>query len=98
MKCPVVMCWFDGGQIAAMRMWELTGGPDLGRDRGSTVRDVFVPEYTHRSDKLDELRVLIEKGELTLRVARTYPAAEAAAAHRALQAGGIRGRIVLTFD
>ena len=88
----------DGGQIAAVRGWELHGSSGLGEDRGITVRDVFVPEYTHRSDKLDELRLLTEEGKLTLRVARTYPAAEAVEAHRALEAGGVRGRLVLTFD
>ena len=94
----VVPALRDGGQIAAVRMWELTGGADLGENRGITVRDVFVPEYTHRRDKLDDLRVRAEQGELTLRVARTYPAADASDAHRALEAGGIRGRLVLTFD
>lgn len=88
----------DGGQIATMRGWDLQGSPGLGDDRGITVRDVFVPEYTHRNDKLDELRVLTEEGKLTLRVARTYPAAQAAEAHRALEAGGVRGRLLLTFD
>ncbi|MET0473603.1 MAG: NADP-dependent oxidoreductase [Mycobacterium sp.] len=88
----------DGGQIAAVRMWELAGSADLGEERGVRIRDVFVPEYTHRNDKLDELRKLTEQGWLTLRVARTYPAAEAAEAHRALEAGGVRGRLVLTFD
>ncbi|WP_308011212.1 MULTISPECIES: zinc-binding dehydrogenase [unclassified Saccharopolyspora] len=34
---------------------------------------------------------------LTLRLARTYPAGEAAQAHRALEAGGVRGRLVLEF-
>jgi NADPH:quinone reductase len=94
----VVPALRGGGQIAAVRMWELAGGADLGENRGITVRDVFVPEYTHRKDKLDELRVLAETGALTLRVARTYPATEASEAHRALDACGIRGRIVLTFD
>ena len=94
----VVPALRDGGQIAAVRMWELAGEADLGDDRGITARDVFVPEYTHRRDKLDDLRVQAERGELTLRVARTYPAADAAEAHRALEAGGIRGRLVLTFD
>ena len=32
---------------------------------------------------------------LTLRVADTYPLAEAAKAHERLQAGGVRGRLVL---
>jgi NADPH:quinone reductase-like Zn-dependent oxidoreductase len=94
----VVPALRDGGQIAAVRMWELAGATEMGEDRGIAIRDVFVPEYTHRTDKLDELRVLAEKGDITLRVARTYPAAEAPTAHRALEAGGIRGRIVLTFD
>jgi NADPH:quinone reductase len=88
----------DGGQIAVVRGWEPHGSSGLGEDRGSTVRHVFVPEYTHRSDKLDELRALTEEGMLTLRAARTYPAAEAAEAHRALEAGGVRGRLVLIFD
>lgn len=88
----------DGGQIAAVRAWELAGSAELGEGRGIVVRDVFVPEYTHRNDKLDELRVLAEQGRLTMRVARTYPAAQAAEAHRALEAGGVRGRLVLTFD
>ncbi|BBZ33598.1 NADP-dependent oxidoreductase [Mycolicibacterium confluentis] len=88
----------DGGQLAAVRGWDLQGNGDMGQDRGVAVRDVFVPEYTHAHDKLDTLRQLAEQGELTLRVARTYPAAQAAQAHRDLEAGGVRGRLVLTFD
>ena len=87
-----------GGQIAAVRGWELPDPAALGADHHITVREVFVPEYTHAHDKLDELRKLAEDGSLTLRVARTYPAHQAAEAHRALEAGGIRGRLVLTFD
>jgi NADPH2:quinone reductase len=34
---------------------------------------------------------------LTLRVADVLPATEAARAHRRLDAGGVRGRLVLTF-
>ena len=58
---------------------------------------MWVPDYTHATDKLDDLRVLAEQNRISLRVARTFPAAEAAAAHRALQRGGVRGRLVLTF-
>lgn len=86
----------DGGQIATLRGWDAAGYKNA--DRGITLREVFVPDYTHAHAKLDELRQLVEEGRLTLRVARTYPAAEAAKAHRDLQAGGIRGRLVLTFD
>jgi len=59
---------------------------------------VWVPDYTHATDKLDGLRALAEQGRITLRVAQTFPAADAAVAHRALEKGGVRGRLVLTFD
>jgi NADPH:quinone reductase len=36
-------------------------------------------------------------GRLTLRVAAELPAEPAAQAHRLLEAGGVRGRLVLTF-
>ena len=88
----------DGGQIAIVRRPGERGTSTLHPERGITVRDVWVPEYTHATDKLDDLRVLAEQGKVTLRVARTFPAADAAAAHRLLEEGGIRGRLVLTFD
>jgi len=46
---------------------------------------------------LDRLRQQAEDGVLTLRVAETFPAEKAAEAHRKLEAGGVRGRLVLTF-
>ncbi len=46
---------------------------------------------------LDRLRQQAEDGVLTLRVARTFPAAEAAEAQRLLAAGGVRGQLVLLF-
>jgi D-arabinose 1-dehydrogenase-like Zn-dependent alcohol dehydrogenase len=39
-----------------------------------------------------------ENGVLTLRVAETYPAEKAGDAHARLEAGGTRGRCVITFD
>jgi NADPH:quinone reductase-like Zn-dependent oxidoreductase len=88
----------DDGQIAIVRRPGERGTSTLHPDRGITICDVWVPDYTHATDKLDGLRVLAEQGKITLRVARTYPAAEAAAAHRALETGGVRGRLVLIFD
>jgi NADPH2:quinone reductase len=88
----------DGGQIAIVRRPGERGTSPLHPERGITVRDVWVPDYTHATDKLDDLRVLAEQGKVTLRVAQTFPAAEAAAAHRAIEQGGVRGRLVLTFD
>jgi len=43
------------------------------------------------------LRSLAEAGTLTLRVARVLPAEQAPEAHRRLEAGGVRGRLVLRF-
>jgi NADPH2:quinone reductase len=46
---------------------------------------------------LDRLRQQAGDGVLTLRVAQTLPAEKAAEAHRKLEGGGVRGRLVLTF-
>jgi NADPH:quinone reductase-like Zn-dependent oxidoreductase len=59
------------------------------------VRDIWVPEYRLARHKLDYLRGLVEQGRITLRVADVHPAADAPAAHRRLEAGGVRGRLVL---
>jgi NADPH:quinone reductase len=88
----------DGGQIAIVRRPGERGTSTLHPERGITIRDVWVPDYTHATDKLEGLRVLAEQGKIALRVAQTFPAADAAAAHRALEKGGVRGRLVLIFD
>jgi NADPH:quinone reductase-like Zn-dependent oxidoreductase len=46
---------------------------------------------------IEELVALAARGQLTLRVAHELPAAEAAEAHRLMEAGGLRGRVVLTW-
>jgi NADPH:quinone reductase-like Zn-dependent oxidoreductase len=53
-------------------------------------------EYRSQA-KLETLRRFTEDGLLVLRVADVLPVAQAAEAHRRLEAGGVRGRIVLTF-
>jgi NADPH:quinone reductase len=81
----------DGGQIAAVR-------PFRGEaERSITVTLVLVGDYLHAADKLAGLAGLAAAGRVTLRVARTLPAERAAEAHRLLEAGGVRGRLVLTF-
>jgi NADPH:quinone reductase-like Zn-dependent oxidoreductase len=65
--------------------------------RGLTVTPVLVRRAAEDTAALDRLRQQAEDGVLTLRVARTLPAEEAAEAHRQLAAGGVRGRLVLTF-
>jgi NADPH:quinone reductase-like Zn-dependent oxidoreductase len=88
----------DDGQIAIVRRPGERGTSILHPGHGVAVRDVWVPEYAHRTDKLDGLRLLAEQGAITLRVAQTFPAADAAEAHRALEKGGTRGRSVLVFE
>ncbi|OMC36751.1 alcohol dehydrogenase [Mycobacterium sp. GA-1841] len=81
----------DGGGVATVRGYQ---GED---QRGITFYPVYVPKYARESEKLDQLRRQVEKGQLTLRVAKTFPAAQAAEAHKLLEAGGVRGRLVLEF-
>jgi len=81
----------DDGGFAVVRGWD--GSPG----RGITVHKVMVGDYLRRADLLDELGGLVADGVLTLRVAQTYPAEEAAEAHRRMESGGVRGRLVVTF-
>ena len=61
------------------------------------VRGVrVVPVHIHAGGAaLAGLSALAAAGKLTLRVANTYPLEEAARAHARLEAGGLRGRLVL---
>jgi NADPH2:quinone reductase len=88
---PVLGAIRDGGGFAVVR------GFDGRTERGITVHEVWVSSYAHEWEKLDELRRLADSGAVTLRVARTYPPEDTADAHRALEAGGVRGRLVITF-
>jgi NADPH:quinone reductase-like Zn-dependent oxidoreductase len=56
-----------------------------------------VRAYDCEFEKLDRLRQLVESGAITLRVAGTYPPERAGEAHRRLEAGGTRGRLVIAF-
>ncbi|OBA72330.1 alcohol dehydrogenase [Mycobacterium sp. 1554424.7] len=81
----------DGGAVTSAR--QHTGSSE----RSIRWHVVSVTEHTTRTDVLGTLRDLVEQGVLTLRVADTLPAARAADAHRRLEAGGVRGRLVLTW-
>lgn len=81
----------EGGGIATVRGYK---GP---QERGITFHPVSVRNYAREQGKLDRLRQQVEAGQVTLRVARILPAQDAAEAHRILEAGGTRGRLVLEF-
>jgi NADPH2:quinone reductase len=83
----------DGGRIATLRGYD-GGGAD---HRGISFYPIYVRHLAREHALLDRLRAQAEDGTLTLRVARTLPAAEAAEAHRILEAGGTRGRLVLAL-
>jgi NADPH:quinone reductase len=81
----------DGGAFTAIRGFE--GVPQ----RGIRFTQTWVRQYDGEYEKLDRLREQAEAGVLTLRVADTYPPERAAEAHRRLEAGGTRGRLVIVF-
>jgi len=81
----------DGGRVATVR-----GYAGEGQDRVQ-VLPTMVWDYAQNTEALDTLRQQVESGAVTLRVAATFPAEEAAEAHRRLEAGGVRGRLVVTF-
>jgi NADPH2:quinone reductase len=88
---PVLAAVRDGGQVAAVR-------PFRGQaERSITVTLVLVADYLHAANKLAELAGQAADGRVTLRVAAELPAEHAPEAHRMIEAGGVRGRLVLTF-
>jgi NADPH2:quinone reductase len=81
----------DGGRVATVRGYRGDGSDRV------TVSPVLVRRAAEDRAALDRLREQAEQGVLTLRVSRTFPAEQAAEAHRLLARGGVRGRLVLTF-
>ncbi len=70
--------------------------PDLGDDgaaRGIKGRYVFVRPY---GGQLADLSARVDAGALTIHVHDSFPLEKAADAHRALEEGGHRGKLVLT--
>jgi NADPH2:quinone reductase len=88
---PALAAVRDGGQLIAVRPFQ-----------GETERDirvslVLVGDHLHEGSRVAELAGLAAKGVLTLRLAQALPADRAPEAHARLEAGGVRGRLVLTF-
>jgi NADPH:quinone reductase-like Zn-dependent oxidoreductase len=81
----------DGGRLATVRGFS---GPS---ERGITIEPVRVAEYAQNQKALDQLAGQVAEGKLALRVAETFPPERAADAHRKLDAGGVRGRLVIVF-
>jgi len=67
----------------------------LGKQYGVTPVNQFTRVTTARLEKVTEL---LEQGALTIQVDKTFPLSQAADALAYLQAGGHRGRVVLTVQ
>jgi hypothetical protein len=78
----------DGGQLIAVRPFQ--GGTER-------IPLVLVGEHLHEGGRVAELADMAAKGVLSLRLAESLPAERAPEAHARLAAGGVRGRLVLTF-
>jgi NADPH:quinone reductase len=81
----------DGGAFTSVRGFQ--GVPQ----RDIHFTKTMVRSYAQEFEKLDRLRQQVEAGEITLRVAEVYPPERAAEAHRRLEAGGTRARLVIQF-
>jgi NADPH:quinone reductase-like Zn-dependent oxidoreductase len=81
----------DGGRAVTVRGYSGEG------ERGVMFTPIWVRTYAREQAKLDRLREQAEEGSLTLRVAGVLPPGRAAEAHRLLEAGGVRGRLVIEF-
>ena len=74
-----------------MRGW---AGPS---ERTIAVHTLVANSVASDTRRLEQVRDLAERATLTLRVAEVVPAERAAEAHRRLERGGLRGRLVLDF-
>ena len=89
---PAMRAIRDGGAVATLRGGSAEAQP------GISIRPVAVSRYLRESQRLAELSQLAEQGKLHLRVAARLPPDQAAQAHRRLEAGGVRGRLVIEFE
>ena len=81
----------DGGAMAVILGWD---GPT---ERHITLHKISSTAFATNTALLDQLVRLVEQGILMLRVADVLPTDQAADAHRRLEVGGVRGRLVLDF-
>jgi NADPH:quinone reductase len=81
----------DGGHLVHVRPY------DLPETRGITPHYVMVPAHPDKTGALRELVGLAASGALTLRTADRLAPKDVAKAHRRLEKGGVRGRLLIVF-
>ena len=81
----------DGGGLAVVRGWD---GP---AERGITIHKVAVFSVLERTDWLRKLSEMVTAGAITLRPLDTFGPEQAAEAQQRMDAGGLRGRVLISF-
>jgi NADPH2:quinone reductase len=81
----------DGGGLAVVRGWD---GPS---ERGITIHKVFVFSVLERTDWLRTLAQMAGEGRIALRPLEEFPPERAAEAQERMDAGGLRGRVLIAF-
>jgi NADPH:quinone reductase len=82
----------DGGGTVVVRGWD---GSEA--ERGIQIHQVRVSDVLERTDWLEDLRQLAGDGRIQLRLVGEYPPERAAEAEQVMDAGGLRGRVVIVF-
>ena len=85
----------DGGLLISV-----PSGADLPPLRAAAGNRVRVTSFLVEPDRtgMEAIAALAGAGRLRVRVARTFPLADAAAAHALGESGSARGKLVLTID
>ena len=82
----------DGGSFTSIRGFK--GLPQ----RDIKFSSTWVTAYNCDYEKLDKIRQLVDDGMVTLRIADTVSPENAAEAHKRLEGGGTRGRMVIKWS
>lgn len=88
---PALAAVRDGGHLAAVRAFQGEA------ERGIHIDQVRVSDYARNQSALQRLADQVAAGQITLRVAQTFAPSDAGQAQQQLQAGGVRGRLVIVF-
>jgi NADPH:quinone reductase-like Zn-dependent oxidoreductase len=81
----------DGGGLAVVRLWN---GPG---ERGIAIHRPWVRTVVERTEWLDQLRDFAGDGRIQLRPLDAFAPTDAAEAYRRMDAGGLRGRLLIAF-
>ncbi|MDA8446462.1 quinone oxidoreductase family protein [Paracidovorax valerianellae] len=82
----------DGGVYIPVRGWK-----DKLGERGIVIRPFFVDTVLQRTDWLELLRDMVAASQIKLRVTGEYAPHQVSDAQRSVEAGGLRGRPVISF-